>query len=159
MKLNRRVSVPLISALIGMGWLLMPSRIGGQGPTCAKPAGAHCGSKTIQVFADGLHGGDDEIFVCHNDMVDWQVVHTRGKVKRVAVHFEESPFDPKFGKGDYCAGDDCAGHQRGTDKLRAHAKDSTAGYVRCHKYTLTVVLPDGSQKIIDPHVIVGGSGS
>ena len=61
MKLNRRVSVALISVLIGMAWSFMPSPIGGQGPTCAKPPGAHCGSKTIQVFADGLHGHDDEI--------------------------------------------------------------------------------------------------
>ena len=80
-------------------------------------------------------------------------------MRNVAIHFEETPFDPKFGKWDYCAGDNCAGHQGGTDKLKAHTRDSTSNYVRCHKYTLTVELPDGSKKVIDPHVIVGGTGS
>jgi hypothetical protein len=139
----------------------MPSPIGGheEEATCAKPANASCGSKSISVYADGLHGSDDGIFVCRNDTVDWQVVHTRGKVKRVVIHFDETPFDPKFGSGDYCAGDDCQGHQSGTDKLAAHTRDTRPEYVRCHKYTLTVVLPDGTPKIIDPHIIVAGSGS
>jgi hypothetical protein len=158
MNFNGRTSAILISMLIGIGWPLMPSYIGGQNATCTKPANASCADKTIKVHLDGLHGSDNQIFVCRGNAVDWQVDNTEGKVKGFTIHFDETPFHPKFGKGDYCAGANCAGHPSGTDKMAAHTKDSTAGYLRCHKYSVTVMLPDGTQKTIDPIIIVGGTG-
>jgi len=162
MKLTR-ISVILILMLIGIsiGWPLGTSHADGQGKeaACAKPPGAKCGSKTIIVYEDGLHGRDSEIFVCRGDKVDWQVDTTSGNVDDFTVHFDENPFDRGFGRGDYCAGKHCAGHQHGTDKLAARTKSSDPNYVRCHKYTLTVAKHDGSKLPIDPHIIVGTGGT
>ena len=157
-----RVSVVLLSLLVaaGIGLLLQPSDAGSQAnqPQCAKPPGAQCGSKTIFVHADGLHGNDPETFVCGGDQVDWQV-DSSGDVEDFTVDFDESPFDPNFGSGHYCGGTHCAGHQNGTDKLTAHTKSNDPGYVRCHKYTLTVVPTHGPSLTIDPHIIVATTGS
>ena len=163
MKLLGRVSVVLILALIGiiMTWPVKPSRAGvyPDQASCAKPPHAACGDKTIIVHAEGLHGNDSEVFVCHGDKLDWQVDDAEGKVMDFTVHFDESPFDPNFGSRDYCAGKHCPGHQHGTDKLAAYAKDPSPDYVRCHEYKITVVLSDGTKVPIDPHVIVGTTGS
>lgn len=163
MRLIGRLSVVTILLLIAiaMGGPLRLSHAGGHPDqaSCAKPSGAHCGDKTIVVHSDGLHGDDNEVFICHGDKVDWQVDDAEGKVTDFTVHFDESPFDPNFGGGDYCAGKHCSGHQHGTDKLEAHAKTQDPDYVRCHSYKITVVLADGSRKPIDPHVIVGTTGS
>jgi hypothetical protein len=163
MRIVERVIVVLIVAVIGiaMGWPLQPSHAGGypEQASCAKPPRAACGDKTIIVHADGLHGNDKEVFVCHGDKLDWQVDDAEGKVTDFTVHFDESPFDPNFGSRDYCAGKHCSGHQHGTDKLVAHAKVHSLDYVRCHQYKITVALSDGSKLPIDPHVIVGTMGS
>jgi hypothetical protein len=163
MKSTERISGVLLSLLLaaGIGSLLKPSQAGGQDgeAQCAKPAGAKCGDKTIIVHADGLHGGDDETFACEGDKLDWQVDGTDAKMTDFTIHFDESPFDSNFGSGDYCAGKHCSGHESGTDKLVAHAKTHGPGYVRCHRYNLTVVQSDGSKVPIDPHIIVGTAGS
>jgi hypothetical protein len=163
MKRSGRLSVVLLSLLVaaGIGWLLNPSPAGGQDgqAQCAKPAGAKCGSKTIIVYVDGLHNGAEETFVCGGDQVDWQIDTAPGRVEDLTVHFDESPFDPNFGKGDYCAGAHCPRHSTGTDKLTARTKSAAPDYVRCHKYTVTVVASDGSSLTLDPHIIVGGTGN
>jgi hypothetical protein len=163
MKITNRVSVAVLVALIGiaMGWPAKPSHAGGfpEEASCAKPPRARCGDKTVVVHADGLHGEDNEIFVCHGDKVDWQVDDAEGKVTDFTVHFDESPFDPNFGSGDYCAGKHCSGHEHGTEKLEAHARTHEPDYVRCHEYKITVMLADGSRVPLDPHVIVGTTGN
>lgn len=163
MKRFRHLSVVLLSlvAILGMGWPLNPARAGGQDgqPQCAKPAGAKCGSKTIIVCVDGFHGGAEETFVCGGDQVDWQIDAAPGRVEDFTLHFDESPFDPNFGGGDYCGGTHCPHYQAGTDKMTAHTRSGAPDYVRCHKYTVTVIASDGSTLTLDPHIIVGGTGS
>jgi hypothetical protein len=163
MKRHDRLSFVLITALaaVSLGWPLKPTHARGQAgqPQCAKPPQAQCGDKSIVVHGDGLHGNDGEIFVCAGDHVDWQVDTAAGDVAGFTIHFDENPFDRNFGSGDYCGGNHCPGHPSGTDKLPAHAKDNSPDYVRCHKYTLTVVPVKGSTLTIDPHVIVGGTGN
>jgi hypothetical protein len=90
-------------------------------------------------------------------MVNWQMDNSGG-VKDFRVHFDQSPFDPKFGSGDYCGGAHCPSHPKGTDSLPAHAENNAPDYVRCHQYTLTVVIASGSTVPFDPHIIVGAKG-
>lgn len=107
------------------------------------------GNKTITVFAYGLNVTDEDIIVAAGNTVTW---NKDSSVAHFTVHFALSPFTPPpFGAHDYPDGTGAlvANVDRPTDPL----------YVRCHKYMLTVIRPDGSSQNFDPHVIVVATGT
>lgn len=160
MKLIGRMPViqKLMVAGISMGWLLLPSSLSfrAQSYTCAKPANAKCGPKTITVYANGVQAADEPTFVCRDDTLEWVMDAT---VSNINIHFDESPFESNFGKKDYCAGPKCAGTPHSTGKRPAQTKDQTPGYLYCHEYKVSVTRTDGTAVTVDPHIIVGGTGS
>ena len=168
MKLRWHWSVLLLVVLVGFGVGLHPSLAGGPdqcqdppGTKCQAPPTAACGDKSITVYGDGLHGNDAETYICVGKMtqdgVAWQ---PDSSVQGFKIHFASSPFEPQTGSGDYCAGANCSGNPHDTGRRHGRPESAHANQATCYKYCITITPTNGKPPYtIDPHVIVGSTGS